>query len=263
VTTLVEFLAVEEAEEGVYFGVTKKLSDAFEGTLGGVVAACSLVAARAMSSERRPFALDCRFLRSLEEGYVYAEPWLISEGRTTTVVGVQVMDEQGTLVAIATASFVERDALHPLDDSAMVRPGASVTYAEASPLQLRRVDTPILGTLQPRVKLTEAGLIASVLRVPWDDLDGTGPEAACLAADLSVGPPVAAELGDEWVPHPNPDLSLRFASEDTDEEVAGVTRLERVGRGVAAVRIEVFSGIELVAVGCSTSLLLGSGEEWR
>jgi hypothetical protein len=71
---------------------------------------------------------------------------------------------------------------------------------------------------------------------------------------------VAAELGDEDVPHPNPDLSLRFAVEHTDEEVAGVARLERVGHGVAAVRIEVFSGIELIAVGCSTSLLLGLRE---
>jgi len=73
---------------------------------------------------------------------------------------------------------------------------------------------------------------------------------------MSVGPPVAAELQGTGTPHPNPDLSLRFTGDDAGPEVAGVARLERIAAGVAAVRIEVFSGVELIAVGCSASLLL-------
>jgi hypothetical protein len=41
--------------------------------------------------------------------------------------------------------------------------------------------------------------------------------------------------------------------------MAGVARLERIAAGVATVRVEVFSGVDLIAVGISTALLLGMG----
>ena len=173
-----------------------------------------------------------------------------------------MFDGRERLAASATAGFVNEEALYSFDDGEMVRPGASVDYAEASPFQLRRSDAPIVGTLEPRVALTDPGLMATVLQVPWDE-EGTGPEAACLAADMSVGPPVARELENGWVPHPNPDLSLRFVGEEVGPEVAGVARLERVAAGVAATRIEVFSGIDLVAIGSSASILLGAANAPR
>ena len=58
------------------------------------------------------------------------------------------------------------------------------------------------------------------------------------------------------MPHPNPDLSLRFAGDVTGREVAAAGRLERVAGGVALVGIEVRSGHDVVAVGTSCSLLL-------
>jgi hypothetical protein len=151
---------------------------------------------------------------------------------------------------------VDPQSLHVVDDAAMVRPGASVTYAEASPFQLRRADVPVVGSLGPRVSLTSADLVATALEVPWNE-PGTGGEAACVVADMAAGPAVAPEIESDWVPHVTPDLSLRFCGHDAGVEVAGVARLERVTHGVATVRLEVFSGVELLAVGCSSTLLLG------
>jgi acyl-coenzyme A thioesterase PaaI-like protein len=256
---LLEFLGGEEMEDGMRFRLGRDLHGAFEGAFGGVVAACSLVAARMLAGGRRPVSLDCQFIRSLPAGEVIARPSLVRTGRTRTVVVVDVGDDRDDLAAGAVASFADPDFLHPFDDAGMVRPGASVAYKEASPWKLRTDVAPIVGTLEPRFKLTDPGLMATVLQVPWDGEDGTGAEAACLAADMAVGPPVAADLGDSWVPHPNPDLSIRFANDAAVREVAGIARLERIASGVAIVRVEVFSGIELLAVSISTSLLLNMG----
>lgn len=261
--TVAEFLGVSDgsadSEEPMTFELGRELHGAFEGAFGGVVAAVALTTARDAAPERRPIALDCRFLRGVPAGEVRARVETVREGRTVTVLRVLVEDAEGDLCATADASLADPAALHPLDDAGMVRPGASIAYAEASPWELRRADAPIVGTLEPRIALTDPGLLATVLKLPWDERD-RAPEAACLAADMSVGPPVARELGDHWVPHPNPDLSLRFAVDDVDtDEVAGVARLERVGAGVAVVRFEVFAAMDLVAVGCCSSILLGFG----
>lgn len=258
---LSEFLGSRTTDQGVSFEINRDLYGAFEGAFGGVIAVCGLVAARVEEPDRRPVALDCRFLRGIQAGRVEARPSVVRRGRTLSVIDVRVHDEQDELAATALASFVDPEALHPLSDDQMVRPGASVAYAEASPFQLRRSDVPIVGTLEPRMKLTDPGLISTVLEVPWDE-PGTGPEAACLVADMAVGPPLERELEGGWVPHPNPDLSVRFIGERSEREVAGVARLERVGAGVAAVRFEVFSGAELIAVGCASSLLLAEEPRW-
>ncbi len=257
-TTLHEFLGAESTGDGLRAEVRRDLYGAYEGAFGGLVAAFALSAAREVAPGRRPVGLDTRFLTGLAAGSVHAEANIRRAGRTLTVVDVDVLDPNGSLAATATASFVDPETLFDFDDDAMVRPGASVAYAEASPFQLRRSDVPVVGTLGPRVSLTDAALVATVLQVPWDEA-GTAPEAACLVADMAVAPPVARELRGEWVPHPNPDLSLRFTATDVGPEVAGVARLERVAAGVAAVRLEVFSGVELLAVGCSSVVLLGMG----
>jgi uncharacterized protein (TIGR00369 family) len=257
--TVLDFLGGSVTDDGMVFKLGRELHGAFEGAFGGVIAAAALSAARTVAEDRRPIALDCRFLKGIAAGMVRARADVVRSGRTVTVARVLVEDEEGTVCATADASLANQEALHPLDDAGMVRPGASITYAEASPWQLRKADAPIVGTLEPRIATTDPGLLATVLRVPWDESDRAA-EAACLVADMAVGPPVARELGDHWVPHPNPDLALRFALEDVDSaEVAGVARLERVGTGVAVVRFEVFAGLDLLAVGCSSSLLLGFG----
>ena len=90
-------------------------------------------------------------------------------------------------------------------------------------------------------------------------------EAACLAADLAVGPPVAEACADRWVPHPNPDLALRFTSvHGAGEEVVGIGRLAGVDAGLAAVTVDVRRGDgRRLAVGVATSVLLAPREEHR
>lgn len=256
-----DFIAAEPDGDDLTFAVTPGHYGELEGASGGYVAAVCCAAARRCAPERRPVALDFRFVRSLRSGRSRARTRVLRGGRTLTLVDVEVDDSNGVLGAAATVSLVNPEVLHPLDDEAMVRPGASVTYAEASPFELRRTDAPILGALAPRMKLTDPNLFSTVFRVPWDASEA-GAEAACLAADLSVRPPLDQELADagrEWVPHRNPGLSLRFAADRAGEEVVGVSRLERVAGGIAPVRIEVFNRMELTAVGCSLSLLLGVG----
>ena len=101
--------------------------------------------------------------------------------------------------------------------------------------------------------------IATSVRVLWDD-PGTCAEAACIAADISVGPPVSAAMQDKTVPIPNPDLSLRFNSEaDLPETLVAAARLEGIQGGLALTRIEVRAGTRLVATGIScTTLLAGA-----
>jgi acyl-coenzyme A thioesterase PaaI-like protein len=253
-----EFLGVTDQGGRLAFSLGRDLQGAFEGAFGGVVAACALVAARRELGERRPVALDCRFLHAIPVGTLRAEVRVVNEGRTMSVAAVDLIDGRQRLAATALVTFAAQDALHALDDAGMVRPGASVGYAEASPWQMRKTNVPIVGTLEPRVALTDPGLVATVLRVPFDP-EGAGCEAACLVADMAVEPPVAADLGDSWVPHPNADISLRFAGTESGPEMAGVARLERIAAGVATVRVEVFSGVDLIAVGISTALLLGMG----
>ena len=91
--------------------------------------------------------------------------------------------------------------------------------------------------------------------VPWDFSDD-GSEGACLAADLSVGPPVDAALPkDRWVPHPNPDLTLRFMEEVTSHDLIAIGTCREMSRGFAIVQTEVWQDQSLVATGVSTSLL--------
>lgn len=99
--------------------------------------------------------------------------------------------------------------------------------------------------------------IASAVQTPWDH-DGASAETACLPGDLCVGPPVAMSMSGEDVTHPNPDLSMRFCGEVTTDVVVGVGRTVRADGGVASVSIEVYSANDLVAIGISTSLLLGT-----
>ena len=66
---------------------------------------------------------------------------------------------------------------------------------------------------------------------------------------------------DAWVPHPNPDLSLRFAGDRAvGADVIGIGTVERIAEGVAAVAVEVRSEDNVVAVGVATSLLLATAD---
>jgi acyl-coenzyme A thioesterase PaaI-like protein len=258
VSTAADFLGGEPTADGAWrFSMGRDLHGAFGGVFGGAVAAATLLTARSLNAARLPVALDCRFVRSLPAGEARAMPSVVHEGRTLSCVSVDVFDERGRVATRATVSLVDPMVLEPLD-----HPGASTSARWTSHTEGARwtqppgVEAPIIDTLEPSFIGRDERGIASSIRVPWQDTAACA-EAACLAADLCVGPPVAAAFPDRWIPHPNPDLSLRFSAGALAEPVVvGVGRLERIAAGLASVRIEVWSGGELAAVGVSSSLLL-------
>jgi acyl-coenzyme A thioesterase PaaI-like protein len=258
VSTAADFLGGEPTAEGEWrFSMGRELYGAFGGVFGGAVAAASLTTARSLAPGRVPAALDCRFLRSLPEGAARAMATVVHDGRTLSCVSVDVLDQRERIATRATVSFVDPAVLNPLDHAGASSPVPSWTEVEngARWRQPPGVEAPIIETLEPEVIGRDDRGVATAIRVPWQP-GGAGAEAACLAADLCVGPPVAAAFPDRWIPHPNPDLSLRFAAAPQDERVVAAGRLERIAAGLAVVRIEVWSGAELAAAGVSTSLLL-------
>ena len=254
--TLSEFLGAEPGDDGAWrYDVPSDLYGAFGGAFGGIVSAAAIHAARSVAPGRRPVSLDCRFLRQLPAGTATATPSVVRQGRTLTSVDVDVAGEDGRLSATASVGLADAGAL--ADRTLDRGPGpAAPAYEDAQPWS-GPVDTsvPMIATLEPRTARMGPA-IASILRAPWED-EGTSPELACLAGDLCVGPPVADALADDWIPHPNPDLSLRFTSGTAGSEVAGLGILVRMAGGVATTAVEVRSGSELLAVGVSCSLLLG------
>ena len=247
-----EFLGAIPGEDGTWrFEIGRELHGAFGGAFGGVVAAAAVMTARSVAKGRAPVALDIRFLRSLAAGTAMAAPTILHSGRTLSCVSVDLCTEDGRLAARATVSLVAPEALAPLSRDARTLP----LYAEGRAWP--QVGAPIIESLAPRtVPWPDAG-DALAIRVPWDDDADASAEAACLPADMAVGPPVVLGVAAaEGVAHPNPDLSLRFAAPISGDEVVGVGRLERVHGGIATVAVEVWSIAGLAAIGVSSSTLL-------
>ncbi len=256
--TLAEYLGTRRGADGaVRFAVGRELHGAFGGAFGGVLAACTIIAARDLEPDRVPVGLDIRFLRGVPAGDIDASAEVVHHGRSLSVIGVDL--HAGRHVVRATVSMVDPAALHPLDHE-LTAAALPMKYDDAPPWRApadRQI--PILTTLAPRILGRVGEGIASAIRVPWEPDERTAAEAACFAADLSVGPPVGAACIDKWVPHPNPDLSLRFAgSVPVEREVVGVGRVARIASGTAMVDLEVQSGGAVVAVGTATSLLLAT-----
>ena len=252
--TAAEFLGLTEAGAGRWcLAARRELHGAFGGTFGGALAASAVAVARSLAPGRTPSGIDCRFLRGLGAGEATISAAVVREGRTATVVAVDVADEQGRLCTSTTVSLADRGALHSLD---VAGPAPTATLSQLGGWRTPPgLEIPIIETLSPTVGAVGEDAIATLVRVPWED-EQSGAEAACLAGDLCVGPPVAAALRGTWVPHPNPDLSLRFTGVDPGEEVTGVGRLAGIEGGLAAVTVNVLGGGRTAAVGVATSLLL-------
>ena len=94
------------------------------------------------------------------------------------------------------------------------------------------------------------------ITVPWDNLESTGPEVACLAADPMVATAVLQTFVPVEVLGPNPDLSLRFTTAPAARVVETSGTVLSVQQGTATVAIEVQAGGHQLAHGLGTSLLL-------
>ena len=253
-----EFLQGEPTGDGSWrFTVGDERHGAFGGAFGGLLAACTVHVARQVAGGRRPAALDARFLRSLPAGEARLVPTVIHQGRSLTCVQVDVLDGRHRLATRSTVHLVAPAGLRPVDhpgergDAPVVAPWE----AGAAWRNPAGMEVPIVRTLAPRVVGRGELGIATALRVPWDEPDASA-EAACLAADMCVGPPVAGAFPGAPTPAPNPDLSLRFAGREAGPEVVGWGRLARIDAGLATVQVVVRSGAHPVAIGVSCSLVL-------
>lgn len=253
-----EFLQGSPRPDGSWrFDIGRDRHGAFGGAFGGLLAACTVAVARATVPGRAAVSLDARFLRGLPAGEARLVPTVVHAGRSLACVQVDVVDGVGRLATRSTLYLLDRAKLQALDHDGEGggAPGA-MPWAEGTPWrEPPGMDVPIVTTFAPRsVGQTDRG-IGTALQVPWDDR-GASAEAACLAADICVGPPVGGAFPGRPTPAPNPDLSLRFTGEVAGPEVVGWGRLERMFQGLAAVRIEVRSGAALLAVGVSCSLVI-------
>jgi acyl-coenzyme A thioesterase PaaI-like protein len=249
--TLHEFLHARQQENsGWSFTVPASLHGAFGGAFGGVVASCTLVAARATAPGRTPNALDIRFLRGLPAGDAVASATVLHAGRSLTNVAVDLSDASGRACARATISLVDPAVLHPFEQ-AQAMPRGWDGYEDATSFP---AVAPIVSVIDPRFVGRAEANIATAIRIPWDD-PGHSAEACCMAGDMAVGAPLGG-TAPRGVGTPNPDISLRFCGEVTTPVAVGVGRWERSANGVAMVGVEVWSGDALVAIGVSTALLL-------
>lgn len=242
--------------DALRLGVERRLHGAFGGAFGGAVAACVVRAARAVAPGRRPASLDVRFLRPLPAGDAFIRASVVHAGKSLTTVTVDVVDAASRPAARGTVGLVAPEAMHPIDHlTATALPPVQGYDGGIDWRAPKGVEIPIVSTLRPRVVGSGGWGVATGLRVPWTD-SGADAESACLGADMCVGPPVAAVCAGTSIPHPNPDLSLRFIGDVRGPELVAIGRVERIHGGLAAVKVDVWSDGSIVAIGVSSSMLL-------
>lgn len=263
-----DFLGARVQAGGVTFDLGDHLRGAFGGVFGGGIAAATLYTARQAAPDRRPLSLHTTFLRTLPPGAQHATAEVVSEGRTATTVTTRLTDREGTLGAIATATFAAPVALHPFDAAPMKCPELSA-WSEGWELPLPKgVEAPLMTTLPLRITGMPRGGFAHAIRAPWPEATDVA-EGAAMMGDYCAGLSVGAAAGPEGtrIPVPNPDLSLRFVGDAWGELLVGVGRLARIDAGAAAITVEVWTGpddawqagdarVSLLAVGVSSAAML-------
>jgi acyl-coenzyme A thioesterase PaaI-like protein len=243
------------------FDLAEELNGGFGGTNGGTLAAVCVHAARSVAPKRIPTGIDARFIRGFRPGAARVVPTILNQGRTLTTVSIDVFTAEDKLATRSTISLVAPEALAEVD-----QPASSACPEGLSLYEDGRVwrqppgpqTLPLIDTFSPRF-LGKGGFgIATGTQIIWDDPAATA-EAACIAADISVGPPVATAMKGMPLAMPNPDISLRFTGADVlGNHLVSVCRLEGVTTGLATTSLDVWSGSTLIAVGVSTTTCLES-----
>jgi acyl-coenzyme A thioesterase PaaI-like protein len=242
------------AEGSWSFELEAPFNGAFGGTNGGVLSALCVFVARSLTG-RRPSSVDSRYLRGFRPGTARVVPTVLNRGRTLSVVSVDVFDADDRLCTHSTVTLAERNAL-----AEALHHAAGVTIPDSiKPVAEGKVwrspagqPIPLIETFQPTAVGGSGDETATATKVVWQE-PGTAAEAACIAADISVGPPVARAVRGA-ASTPNPDLSLRFCSEpEVGDHLVASCRLECIDGGLASTRINVWSGVTLLAIGISTT----------
>ena len=250
------FGGAPDGDDAWAFELPERFNGAFGGTNGGVLTALSVFVAR-RATGRRPASIDSRYLRGFRPGRARVVPRVVREGRTLSVLAVDVVDARDRVCTTSTVTLAAPEALAAdLDVSAHPERPEMRDFSDGHPWPANPAQPiPMLATFRPTSLGRTAHQVATGIAVVWDE-PGTSAEAACIAADVSVGPPVMrAVKGRASIP--NPDLSLRFVREAPPApHLAAVCALEGVDRGLATTRIEVWQDDVLLAIGISTTTCL-------
>ncbi len=242
-----------------HFDLAEEMNGGFGGTNGGCLAAICVFAARDLAPDRLPIGVDARFIRGFRPGPATVVPTVLNAGRTLTTVCVDVRTDEGKLATRGTVSLVAREALAHLSAETETTPPKGLRdYGEGKPWRhpSEKYRIPLIDTFSPAYLGRVDGAMATASKIIWDGADA-GAEAACIAADISVGPPVARHLGRQQLAIPNPDLSLRFTgSEPAADHLVSLCRLDSLDGGLASTSLQVWSGECLIATGISTTTVL-------
>jgi acyl-coenzyme A thioesterase PaaI-like protein len=266
-----EFLGTTPHDDDVWsFQFGEHLVANWGGVYGGAVAAAVLSAARGVAPARSPTSLHIQFIRAVPPGTARAELTMRHVGRVVATVQTDLFDPRHKLTATALITMVTPTALaaeynDTTADALVIAKGEplnddDLAQAEQAPvsraLGMHHAERRWIANRPASITGTPPGSIELV--VPWTDLEHTGPEAACLAADPANGAPIHLAFRGHKLTFPNTDLSLRFTTASAQREVTAAGTLVSMQRGTATIAIEVQAGDEQLAHGLSSSLLMTS-----
>ena len=272
-----EFLGGPHADgDGWSFDFGEHLESNWGAVFGGATSAGLVAAARAAAPDRAPRSLHVQLLRSVPRGRATARAQLVRAGRTVAAVQVELRDQSDKLAAVGLLTLVTPEALAAEHDDTRTEPfrraprEVRLTSGFTAPVQTSlhmlenlQDDGTFVATYADNRPLCIDGTPPPVghITVPWEDLEHTGPEAACLSADAMTAPPILYSDIPNEVIGPNVDLSLRFTTAPATREVLSAGTMLAVHRGAVTVAIEVQAGESQLASGLATSLLLAPRTE--
>ena len=252
------------------FELGQHLESNWGAVYGGALAAGTLAVARTATPDCSPRSLHLQIVRSVPRGRAFATTRVRHTGRTIATVEVDLYDERRKLAATGLVTMVTPGALaaqhhlttavpfditpHPLVDD---NSGADAPISKSLNLTVRR-NGQVMGLgVDNRAPSVEGSLpTACPCTIPWDNLDVTGPESACLVADATVGAPMVNSTIPTDHLGPNPDITLRFTTAPATRVVSAAGTILSIQHGTATVGIEVQAGEHQLAHGLATSLLL-------
>jgi acyl-coenzyme A thioesterase PaaI-like protein len=257
-----------------WFDFDEHLTSNWGAVYGGALAAGALTVARSATPERSPRSMHIQMVRSIPSGRAFATATVRHPGRAVATVEVDLYDTRRKLAAIALFTMVTPEALAaeydrtaaappfrlietPIDVDNLIRGGEAAGIIAALGINASfaaREVVPKAENVRPSVDGTLA--VAQECTVPWDDLEHTGPEAACLVADLAVAWPILNSYIPAENVGPNPDLTLRFTTAPATRVIQSASSVLSVQRGTTTIGIEVQAGDNQLAHGLATALLL-------
>jgi acyl-coenzyme A thioesterase PaaI-like protein len=239
---------------------------------GGALAASTLAVARSAAPDRSPRSLHIQIVRSVPSGTAYATAEVRHAGRTVATVQVDLFDARRKLATTALITMVTPDALATDSHNTTanrfdrrprpteLKSGFVAPVQQSLQMLTDEHDGTFVGWFADNGRSSIDGQAPPVghVTLPWDNLESTGPEAACLGSDAMIATPLLYSSIPTEVIGPNPDLSLRFTTAPAQREVLTAGTMLSVQNGTATVALEVQAGDNQLAHGLATSLLLRS-----